>query len=718
MLTLVWALSLAALCVPLAQKALPADAPGWTRTLPDTGAWFLAALALGLGYRYAGRQPRLFARPRLWLLALLLAGVSTLGESFANTGTAALVTSQKWLALLYFAGRVPAYYLGFALLLDALRKPSTGLEHPARHDAEESGLFADPTNEEWNDDRPRLRSARLTGARAGASNVRPLPAASESGALFAAPPADRRAAPVDSPMGDRRNGPRQGTTRPVGSGRHGAMAAGARRPATVHMAAAQGGRDAAYQAYRDTEAEPPYRYPTGRRRGVPTVAFMLLLLACWLPYLVAVWPGTVSNDSIAQLAQALGLTPLSNGNPLAQTGLIWLFVQAGMGIFGTADAAVALYVCVQAALMAWLFGYALSRIHRSRAPRWLTWVAAAFFALNPVFPTFAFCVGKDTNFAMAVLWLTLMVWRVLESRWPPLRTLVGLTLSGVACVLLRNAGLGVAVVTLGALLIWSLTVRTRQWRAPLTALAASVLAALALNLLVVPALGALPTPDTESWSVPLQQVARVVASEPVTAEERAAIDAVMPFDQIQPAYNGELSDPVKALWREGTAPEQRTAFFATWLRLGLKHPATYLSATFHNTYGYLLPGYVSTIKPTLLMGMEGRATLLGGAFNFTVNPLAQGLKSTLQGLYAYPPFRLLVAPGAYGWVVLLALAGAMGVRQRRYAVAMLPALVVLAGCMLSAVNGYFRYAMPLYCVAPVLLAMLAQGLASGYRGRV
>ena len=70
------------------------------------------------------------------------------------------------------------------------------------------------------------------------------------------------------------------------------------------------------------------------------------------------------------------------------------------------------------------------------------------------------------------------------------------------------------------------------------------------------------------------------------------------------------------------------------------------------------------------------------------------------------------------WGDLLALAGAMGVRQRRYAVAMLPALVVLAGCLLSAVNGYFRYAMPLYCVAPVLLAMLSQGLASGYRGRV
>ena len=104
----------------------------------------------------------------------------------------------------------------------------------------------------------------------------------------------------------------------------------------------------------------PYLPPTAAntappaRAGLPVWGFALLLLACWLPYLFAVWPGTVSNDSITQLKQIFGLIPLENSNPLTQTGLLWLSVRAGMGIFGSADAVVALYVCVQATLMAWL----------------------------------------------------------------------------------------------------------------------------------------------------------------------------------------------------------------------------------------------------------------------------------------------------------------------------------------------------------------------------
>ncbi len=650
LLGLLWALSLAALCMPLGGLPAAGDAPGWARTLPGTGAWLAAMIAMGIGLRVAGRIPHAFSQVRLWLLAAVLAAVCTLGESFAQTGTVSLITARPWVALLYGAGRVPAFYLGFTLLATALH-PSPATRAIGADGAEPAPLFAIP-RAELGPDMPLSREAE--------------PGAPAVGVPFAPPTADRhRAQNAVHPAKDRWDRP----------------------------------------------------LPTERGHAASTFGFTLLLLACWAPYLVLLWPGTVSNDSINQLAQALGLMPLSGGNPLFQTGLIWLAVQVGQTLFGSADAAVALYTVTQGVLMAWLLGYALNRIARSRAPGWLGWFAAAFFALNPVFPTFAFCMGKDTNFAMAALWLTLMVWRVLESRWPPLRTLLGLALSAALCVLLRNAGIGLAAVTLGVLLVWALTVRTRQWRAPLAALACSLIAALALTLLGTSVFHAQPMPETENWSVPLQQVARVAASEPLTPEEYAAIDAVLPVDALKTAYQGELSDPVKALWRADATPEQRTAFFGTWLRLCLKHPATCLSATFHNGYGYLLPGYVSTIKPTLLMGMEGRTDALGGAFPFTVNPLAVAAKPVFKSLYALAPYRLLTAPGLYGVLTLFAVAAGLRCRQRRTLIAMLPALFVLAGCLLSAVNGYFRYALPLYFMAPVLLTLVSQAQWGGERVR-
>ena len=637
---LLWAASVIALCLPLPAPLAQSGAPEWSRMAQATGVWFAAALALGLGYRKLFWLPRAFTQFRFWLLAAFFAVIATLGMSFAQTGTAELVTAHPWWAMGSVAGHVPALYMGMVLLATALAKPR----------------IADKVD-----------------------------------------PSDARGIPAR-------------VSRTDGSTRQGY--ADAWEPDRVAAARQPSAQAVAVTAQRSA----PGSLLAGRALW-PTWAFVLLLLVGWLPYLWTVWPGTVSNDSITQLAEVLGRKPLGNANPLFQTGLVWLAVTVGQGWLGSGDTAVALYVCVQGVLLAWLLGYTLRRIAESGAPGWLTGLSAVFFMLCPIFPTFAFCMGKDTAFAMAALWLTLMAWRVLESKWPPLRTTAGLCLSAALCALTRNAGAVLTAVTLVGLLLYALAMHTRQWRAPLAALATAAAAILILYGVAIPRLGAASIPGTENWSIPLQQAARTAISEPLTAQERAAIDAVLPVDALAAAYNGELSDPVKALWRADATAAQQQAFWQTWLRLGVKHPATYLSATFHNAYGYLLPGFVSTIKPTFLLGMEGRTTLIDGAFAFTVNPSATALKRTLQAWFSAVPFRLLVSPGGYGWLTLFAFAAVMTARKRRNALCMIPALLTLAGCLCSAVNGYFRYALPLYALTPVLLALAAQALRSGPRKR-
>lgn len=802
LLGLLWALSVAALCVPLTGAGAAAAAqPGWTRTLPDAGVWLVAAVALAVLYYYVSSRLPLLRHARLWLLAALLAAVAALGESFAQAGTAELALAAPLLTLLYVGGRVPVFYLGMALLRQALEKneitqPDGGggrvfCEEPwggdaalsaeaqsgryfagvkaMRTQAEEqpapgwqAGAVATPPPERCLP-RPVAEAGygpgdlfRSQAGEADGANIYPFPGRGAAPAgLFPAPegelydpamfdwPQDTGfydAGTAFAPEGMGYPGPQaaQGYTPQPGTvgygGRYTSVGSRADARAPGHGPATQAadrgrpGHAAAIikAARRDaaaaTRAAGVSRYAphTGRSaaRHTPTWLFMLLLLLCWLPYLLAVWPGTVSNDSITQLAEIFGAKPLSADNPLAQTGLLWVFVQLGLGLINSADAAVALYIGVQGLLMAWLLGYTAARVQRSGAPGWLTGLTVAFFALCPVFPTFAFCVGKDTNFAMAVLWFTLMLWRLIESRWPPLRTTLGLCLSAVLCALLRNAGGYMAVFTLALATGMLLLTRTGRWRAPLLALAFTVGAMLALGLAVEPRLGAAPPNPTENRSMMVQQLARTVASEPLTEAERAAIDAALPVDALKAAYNGELSDPVKALWREGVTDEQALVLRGVWIRLAFKHPATYLSATFHNTYGYLLPGYVSTIKPTFLLGMEGRTTLIDSQFDFSVNPAAETLKTALQSLFAYAPFRLLTAPGLYGCLLLLALAYIRGLKNWRAWLCMLPALLTLLGCLLSAVNGYFRYAMPLYFVAPALLAIAAQTLRGEERARV
>ncbi len=458
--------------------------------------------------------------------------------------------------------------------------------------------------------------------------------------------------------------------------------------------------------------------------GVLSAAGLMLL--CWLPYFLCLFPGTVSNDSITQLKEIYGVLPLSAGNPLFQTFLLGAFCALG-DLFACADVAVAAYCIFQALLMALLFAYVLRAMAKARTPRWLLRAALLFFALCPIFPLFAFCIGKDTNFSMAILFFSLMAWQVLmppQGQKSALGVTLGLCLATALLVLLRNPGVYMAAISLLFLLLGCLRPEkdpppasrrpsSRRWLPPVAALAVMAVTWSVLQLWATPAVGALPMPETEHLSVPLQQVARVVASQPetLTEEEKTALSGVLPLQALKAAYNGELSDPVKALWNQAASPAQKAAFFKAWLSLAARHPSTSFSALFHNSYGYLCPGALCTpLKPTLLIGPQGRVDGLEGAFPFTVNPLAQPLQAFFQRLMAQPLFRLLIAPGLYGWLALFAGVTTLMGQHKRLFLLVLPATLVLLGNLLSAVNGYFRYALPMYFCAPLLLAFCAMAL--------
>ncbi len=438
-----------------------------------------------------------------------------------------------------------------------------------------------------------------------------------------------------------------------------------------------------------------------------------LLWLCWLPWYVCLFPGTVSVDSISMLMITYGLEPLTNANPFCQTFMLWVFRCIGQ-LANNPDVGIALYCIIQSGLMAWLLGSLLCEMLRSRAHGALVWGSFAFYALCPIFPVFAFCVGKDTNFAMAVLFLALEAWRIVHSKdIKPVR-LVCVSIAAVGCVLLRNPGVYLAALTLVLLLWWTLGKERRadkRWRAPLCGLISTAAVFILLHAAVLPLLEIAPMPETEEYSLPLQQVARVAAGEALTPEQQEAVNGVLELDKLHAAYNGELSDPVKNLWRVDCTEEQKAAFWKAWPQIVRDNPMTCLSATFHNTYGYLYPGYVSAIKPTLIMGDHSSASAsVKGHFDFSVNPLSAALIAFTGGLNENALYRLLVSPGLYGWITVFAAVWLMTPKGKRELLSAVPALFTLAGCMLSAVNGYFRYAMPLYVSAPLLIWLVAQSL--------
>ncbi|MBN1777913.1 MAG: hypothetical protein JW811_07300 [Clostridiales bacterium] len=477
-----WILSFAAMSVTLGDTELFSF---WMRVF--------VPVMLIFGYLFLWKIERVFLRWQLWIAAAVFAAVVTVGAGYDYAGTAEHVINQIWKALVYFLGRVPAFYMGMALVLEVMKKG------------------------------------------------RPL------------------------------------------------------------------------------------------HKRYPAWAYALAVFICWLPYLVTVWPGSVSDDAAVRLLELCGAKALSGGPTLLQTGFIGLAAVIGRGLFQSADSAVALYCIVQGLLTAWLFGILVSMIAKDGAPLWLTLASLLFFALCPVFPLYAFAVSADTSFALAALWLMLTVWRLLRNETPAHKDVVSLSVSAVLCVLLRGWGVWVTAVPLSVLLVVSLIKRSRIWRGAMYALACAACALIILQGALLPMLRTMNDAETET----------------------AAADGATAFN-----------------------------------------------------YGYLMPGYISDAEPAFVLGAVGETA--GEAFGYTVNPNAGSMNAVFDRLLSYAPFRILAAPGLYGWVALFALAAALARRRWQELSYLLVPLAALAGCLASSVNGSLGLALPVCFAAPAFLAAAAK----------
>ena len=475
LLVLCWILSFAAMSISLYEKT-------WFSFFMQV---FMPVMMI-FGYLTLWTIPRVFLNWQLWTVAAVFAAVATIGASFDHAGTAELVTGQVWKALIYFLGRVTAFYMGMVLALEVMKK----------------GM-------------------------------------------------------------------------------------------------------------------PPHRrYPAG--------LYALFVLMCWLPYWVVLWPGSVSDGAVLQMKEFSGAVALGTEGPLLQTGLTGLAVWIGRGVFGTADAAVALYGIVQALLMAWLIGRLVSLIAKGGAPKWLILTSLFFFALCPVFPLYAFAISADTSFALAALWLMTTVWRFVHKQTPTRWDVISLSVSAVLCTLLSSFGFWVAAGSLAALLLWSLPRRNGLWHGAAYALTSAVCALLVVQGALLPHLA--------------------------------------------------LAGGVQA----GLSPARETAVL---------------------NYGYLMPGFVSGLRPTFILGAEGVLSLSAAA-----------METVFARLLTYAPFRILASPGLYGWIALFALAVVLARKQWEALLYLAVPLLALAGCLLSDVNGAMGYALPVCMAAPALLAAAARAV--------
>lgn len=434
---------------------------------------------------------------------------------------------------------------------------------------------------------------------------------------------------------------------------------------------------------------------------------MGVILLCWLPYYICLFPGASNSDTWWQLEQVTGVQPLNAGHPLLHTFLQSGLILAGKTLLGSWNAGVFLAVLVQSLSMAAVLAYSVHFLVRLNVRPVLLGLLLALYGLVPTFPRSATILMKDTPYSFSVLLFTVLVLEavLLPQQFAAKR--YKKPLAALAAFLVCTMRYNGPVLLIGVLLfsgpaLWK-TAKSSRARA---ALAAWLVLPLVLGYGISAGLKALPGVEqanpNETLSVPLQQTGRFVRDfgDEVTDEEREVIDRVVQYDQLAEVYTPWLADPIKSyINREDATDADRAAYRQVWMAQTLRHPVNALEAFVNLNYGWVYPGVTNpcwsyspvadndyVTRPAVLDRLEALLDKADFAFLLPVTSWFENLGLAAWGLLAL---------GA--WLSARRVKGLGGALSMQY--------LTLLMCMFGPVFfGHGRYGWPLLFCWPVLLA--------------
>lgn len=457
------------------------------------------------------------------------------------------------------------------------------------------------------------------------------------------------------------------------------------------------------------------------------VAIWVIVFICWIPYLLAAYPGVFRYDAPYQTNQIMVNGRLYAHHPVIHTLYLTGSLLLGDRLFGSYESGMAIYAVTQMLMLSAMFAYACYFLAKHKAPALVQWLGIAYFALMPFNGINAVTATKDTLFTGIFLLTVLFTAELVKapaaffhSRFQMIRYVAALVL----LCMWRNNGVYIMAVFLPVLLI----VFRRYWKRMLPVCLAFVVVYGLYAGPLMQVLNVIPGNSREALSVPMQQMVRAVNEHPekLTQEEMDAIYEIIPEDRIDD-YNSRLSDPVKAYFKTSQLMKEPFKYLRVYLSVGIKCPGTYVNAVLSLTLGNWYPDMQYPDEASTHQYIEYNDW--GALFEQTrrsEKEIIPKRESKLPGLdealnsYAIsvtqqdvPVLSMLISTGMVFWLMLLAAAAVIYAKKYKL---LIPLLLMfgLWGTLMLGPIVLFRYAYPLMVCTPFLFAVI---LACGQKSK-
>ena len=341
-----------------------------------------------------------------------------------------------------------------------------------------------------------------------------------------------------------------------------------------------------------------------------------ILAVFYLPFLILSLPGNLCYDSIGQINQVLNGS-FNAHHPLIHTLFMGGFVFIGEKLFSSPEAGLFAYVVIQTAILTGAFAASIAFLANRKVKDAVLWLLLALYCFTPLYTNLSTTAIKDVPYAAFFLLYLILYCEALFYpellKKPGFHIVFAVTQIGV--ITMRNNGLYVVALSGTGAFVYILVsvIRSKnkssedgkqnKTAAVLTALGGffleSVILSEILILVLTSALGAGKGSRREMFSLPFQQTAYYlsVSADKASAGELAAIEKVLgTVPEITENYDKNISDPVKALYKEESSAKDLLSYFGAWMIGGIKHPVLYTKAFLVHTYGWYSPVVSNEIR--------------------------------------------------------------------------------------------------------------------------
>ncbi len=442
----------------------------------------------------------------------------------------------------------------------------------------------------------------------------------------------------------------------------------------------------------------------------PFLSSLLIISVCYLPVFICFFPGTLHWDGHAQLWNYLGAVEWTGHYPPISTFFMGISLQIGRRLFHSDSYGLFLFTGPQFFIQILIFSYAVSVVCKAKAPIILRWFSLLYFCFFPLFPIWGYTVNKDTYYYLFVflfIILTVDVHLTPDAHilwWQYLLFIV----SAAGMTLFRNNGLHLIVFTF----IFALLMLRKNRKIYFLALICSFLITAFTNHVFMPHYGIEKGAVREALSVPLQQTARYLAmhGDEVPEEELEILSSSFTelLINVPYLYNPEVSDDVKGLFLPEPSSEELKNYFSVWGKELLRHPDTYIQAFLNQNYGYFYPGRESFHEPyaTYYLGNKQHWTdnYLDVAFSMESPRLRQLIENYNVLFSKAPVIGLLYRTGFHNYILIGCMVYLISRKKGRCLFPLIPCVGTVLICLLSPVNAYIRYMLPVMVSLPVYLA--------------